>query len=270
MVRLSGGRAQNYEISLRKELCKRSNVKLKVCIMNYYKKFENDFKRLIKNNKLFHAYFFFGEDEEDIFLFAQALANFLENGIFSAQLLSASGWKETLIVSPNEKGTIGIDAIRFLKNFLWQKSIDSKLRIVIIKGSQNLTPEAQNAALKIAEEPPESALIIFIAKTAEDLLPALNSRFQKIYFPAARNYAEPRIAEQSSLRGRQNAELRGKNSCESTNEIEVDQFFKNLIGNLKKDPIKNSQKLKETLRRLTLIKEFNTNKRLQMKTLNWV
>ena len=89
-------------------------------------------------------------------------------------------------------------------------------------------------------------------------------------FLQSRNNAEPRIAEQSSLRGRQNAELRGKNSCESTNEIEVDQFFKNLIGNLKKDPIKNSQKLKETLRRLTLIKEFNTNKRLQMKTLNWV
>lgn len=239
-----------------------------------YEKIENDFKRLAKNNQLSHAYLFFGENEEEIFLFAKSLANFLENGIFEE---STGLLQETLIILPDEKslpagrhGVIGIDAIRSLKNFLWQKSVDSKSRIAIIKGAQNLTPEAQNAALKIAEEPPESVLIIFIAKSSENLLQALNSRLQKIYFSNELEADRRGLKSvEADLRGKELEEKeRGKNANNIVNEIEIDQFFENLIDKLKKDPIKNSQKLKEALKSLTLMKQFNTNKRLQIRALS--
>ncbi len=205
-----------------------------------YENLVNNFKNLINNGRLSHAYLFYGADQEEQFLFAQSLANFLEKKIFkpSDALLS-----ETLIISPDEENVIGIDRVRSLKHFLWQKPANSIRRLAIIKEARNLTFQAQHAALKIVEEPPESALIIFIAKTIDDLFLTLSSRLQKIYFSSQSNRRESAIEE------------------------DIDQFFESLIRELRKDPIKNSQKLKEVLRRLSLIKQFNVNKRLQIKSL---
>jgi len=205
-----------------------------------YENLVNNFKNLINNGRLSHAYLFYGADQEEQFLFAQSLANFLEKKIFkpSDDLLS-----ETLIISPDEENVIGIDRVRSLKHFLWQKPANSIRRLAIIKEARNLTFQAQHAALKIVEEPPESALIIFIAKTIDDLFLTLSSRLQKIYFSSQSNRRESAIEE------------------------DIDQFFESLIRELRKDPIKNSQKLKEVLRRLSLIKQFNVNKRLQIKSL---
>jgi len=205
-----------------------------------YENLVNNFKNLINNGRLSHAYLFYGADQEKQFLFAQSLANFLEKKIFkpSDDLLS-----ETLIISPDEENVIGIDRVRSLKHFLWQKPANSIRRLAIIKEARNLTFQAQHAALKIVEEPPESALIIFIAKTIDDLFLTLSSRLQKIYFSSQSNRRESAIEE------------------------DIDQFFESLIRELRKDPIKNSQKLKEVLRRLSLIKQFNVNKRLQIKSL---
>ncbi len=222
--------------------------------MASYKNLIDDFRRRVENNRLSHAYLFYGENQFDIFLFVQSLANFLENGNFEKpkELL-----KEILIISPDEKNVIGIDAVRQLKNFLWQKPVNSSRRLAVINGAQNLTPQAQHAALKIVEEPPQSALIIFIAATVEDLLQTLSSRLQKIYFPA--------LAGKRRLM-QINARINADNKT-NWSDVEIDDFFQSLIENLKKDPLKNSKKLKEALKRLTLIKQFNVNKRLQMRTL---
>jgi len=232
-----------------------------------YENLIKDFKGLIENRRLSHAYLFFGGDErnrQEKFVFAQSLANFLENGIFEEPVKLL---RETLIIAlndsaqPEKKRTIGIDEIRFLKYFLWQKPTNSIRRVTIIKEAEILTPEAQHAALKIVEEPPESALIIFIANSEDSLFPTLNSRLQKIYFPQTRNYAE----NNAEPGGQYTGNLREIDA--KLSETEIDQLFENLINNFKKEPIKNSQQLKEILKRLTLIKQFNTNKRLQLRAL---
>ena len=225
-----------------------------------HEKLIEDFKKLIDNGGLSHAYLFFGGDDknhQEKFLFAQSLANFLENGIFNEphRLL-----QEILIISPDEKGTIGIDSIRDLKYFLWQKPTNSTRRVAVIKEAENLTPEAQNAALKIVEEPPESALIIFISNIEDNLFPALTSRLQKIYFSSVVESDAARINADKY------GDLRGYIE-EIIENNQIDQFFKSLISGFKKEPIKNSKKLKATLNRLTLMKQFNTNKRLQLKAL---
>ncbi len=217
--------------------------------MKNNKQLVDNFKRLAAKNKLSHAYLFYGGNQQEKIIFAQSLANFLENKNFEepTRLL-----KETLIIEPDEKGTIGIDIIRSLKYFLWQKPTSSSLRIAIIKEVENLTSQAQNAALKIVEEPPESALIIFISKNIEDLLPVLTSRLQKIHFP------------ETAMR---KTRISANAANNTNNDIDIDYFFENLIGDFKKDPIKNSQRLKEALRRLVLVKQFNVNKRLQLKAI---
>ena len=47
-------------------------------------------------------------------------------------------------------------------------------------------------------------------------------------------------------------------------------FFEDLIAKLRKDPMRNAKSLAAALRYLTLIKQFNTNKRLQLKALQTI
>ncbi len=237
--------------------------------MTNYQELINDFKELVLQNQLSHAYLFFGGDErscEDKFDFANSLANFLENGIFGEPVKLLT---ETLIVLPNDeipakKGSIGIDEIRFLKYFLWQRPVNSSRRITIVKDAGALTLEAQHAALKIVEEPPESALIIFIANSEDSLLPTLKSRLQRIYFPVSSVMEK---GEKRTDKEKEVARLVNQLQESPLSDEEVDRLFENLIDNFGKEPIKNSRRLKQTLKYLTLMKRFNVNKRLQLKAL---
>jgi len=213
-----------------------------------------NFEKLADSGKLSHAYLFFGESgngEKE--KFAKSLANFLESGIFS---FPERDLEETFFVRPNEKGSIGIDAIRDVKSFLWQKaSSKSGMRTAIVENAENMTFEAQNSALKIVEEPPANCLIIFTANNENNLLPALRSRLQKIHFPDSVSGGNGNVSSDI---------LEGDISDE-----EVNVFFKGLIAKLAENPIKNSKNLKLALKRLSAIKQFNVNKRLQLKTLLW-
>jgi len=208
---------------------------------------ENNFKELAKSESLSQSYLFFGESEGK-FVFAQSLANFLETGDF---VEPENFLNEILTVVADEKGSIGIDEIKNLKYFLWQKPAVSPKRVVIVRDAQALTADAQNAALKILEEPPEHGLIIFISKTVDDLLPTLCSRLQKIYFPGT-------VGLEMKKTKRAKTEIA---------ENETDEFFRDSIAFLMKDSIKNSAKLKEILQRMVLVKRFNTNKKLQLRSL---
>ncbi|MEK7463306.1 MAG: hypothetical protein AAB621_03035, partial [Patescibacteria group bacterium] len=119
-----------------------------------HKNLKESFSVLFKNGNLSHGYIFFGEPQVGKFSFALSLANFLETGNFESggKMLS-----EILIIKES-----GIDCVREIKNFLWQKPHNSSKRIVIIDNADSLTAEAQNAILKITEEPPEHSLIILI------------------------------------------------------------------------------------------------------------
>ena len=164
--------------------------------------------------------------------------------------------EECFIILPDEKGIIGIDESKKIGNFLYQKPVLSPKRTVIIKDADNLTPEAQNATLKIVEDSPEASLIIFIAKDESSLLPPLASRLQKIYF------SETTAMEKADV------SILKMGLEEIIEKDKIDEYFKNLIIELRKDPVKNISRLKEALKRLTLIKMFNTNKKLQLKCLS--
>jgi len=134
-----------------------------------------DFKKLAKAGKLAQGYIFFGEPDVGKYYFARHLANFMENGEFD---LSPRPLQDAMIL----KDASGIDEMREIKSFLWQKPVISQKRTIVINNAGNLTPEAQNSILKIVEEPPEHALIILVLSQPENLSPALLSRFQKIHF----------------------------------------------------------------------------------------
>lgn len=144
-----------------------------------HEKLTKDFKELSAKNSLANCYLFFGQPRVGKKLFASYLANLLETGEFGEPKVLT----DFLLIEPDEKGTVGIDEIRRLKNFLWQKPVASARRTAVISDSEAMTGEAMNAILKIAEEPPESSLLIIIANDPERLPPTFQSRLQKIYFP---------------------------------------------------------------------------------------
>ncbi len=82
---------------------------------------------------------------------------------------------DTLHIVPTA-GSISIDEIRGLKGHIYQKPIAGEYKIIIIKEADTLTPQAQNALLKVLEEPPSHAIIILISNSSKNLLPTILSR----------------------------------------------------------------------------------------------
>ncbi len=81
---------------------------------------------------------------------------------------------------PDEKGTTSIDSIRGLQRFLQLRTTGKgKLRrIIIVEHAETMTIEAQNAFLKLLEEPPADTLIILTADNQRAVLPTILSRVQ--------------------------------------------------------------------------------------------
>ena len=80
--------------------------------------------------------------------------------------------------------TVGVGEIRNLHTKLILKPLKSKTKAVILDGANGLTIEAQNALLKIAEEPPARAIIILVTHVPEALTDTVRSRFQSIFVPS--------------------------------------------------------------------------------------
>jgi len=75
----------------------------------------------------------------------------------------------------NFSETRGIDTVRALLDELEYES-GSKTRVVILDEMHNMTSQAQNAILKILEEPPEATLFVLITTEPAKVIPPVRSR----------------------------------------------------------------------------------------------
>ncbi len=137
-----------------------------------------ELKRLADENSLAHGYVFWGPTMIGKRVVAEALSNYLETGNFKEPKLL----QDFLRIAPDEKNSIGIDQIRQIKSFLWQKPALSLRRTLVLDNAERMTAEAQNALLKITEEPPASSLILLVTSDPDALNPTVFSRLQKVYF----------------------------------------------------------------------------------------
>ena len=143
-------------------------------------------KRLADTRALAHAYLFFGEAGVGKYALAMALARYCETGVFEqdgpdlreAHRIDAY---ELLQHDDANKESVGIQSVRELEHFLYQTPITSPYRIGIVRDAEWLTDQAQNALLKILEEPPARGVIIVIAQDPSVLLPTVASRLQAIH-----------------------------------------------------------------------------------------
>jgi DNA polymerase-3 subunit delta' len=94
------------------------------------------------------------------------------------QLLADAYLKE---IRP-EGTSIGIEAVRDLRKFLMLKTTGQGAlrRVVIIENAHAMTTEAQNAFLKLLEEPPADTALIMTVDHPQHLLLTVNSRVQLV------------------------------------------------------------------------------------------
>lgn len=97
----------------------------------------------------------------------------------SCNLLNADTHPDFMMVNADE-GTISVDDVRAISQFLSNMSHLSGNQVVVIEHAENMTENASNALLKTLEEPTNKCFIFLLCKTKSVLLPTILSRCQFI------------------------------------------------------------------------------------------
>ncbi|NBX67051.1 MAG: DNA polymerase III subunit delta' [Proteobacteria bacterium] len=104
--------------------------------------------------------------------------------------VAASGHPDLMSIGRvvNEKtgqlqNEIVVETARDVPNFLRRTASDGGWRVVVIDEAETLNRNAQNALLKILEEPPPKALLILVTQAAGALIPTIRSRSRLINVP---------------------------------------------------------------------------------------
>lgn len=119
--------------------------------------------------------------------------------------LLASGNHPDLITlqAPTDKKSIGVEPVREqIVKEAYIRPFHAGRKVFIIESSELLTVEAQNALLKILEEPPAYAVFLLLAPSADQLLQTVLSRCLKFQFlplsdDVCRSYFSKQEAENS-------------------------------------------------------------------------
>jgi len=110
------------------------------------------------------------EPETSVFRRVAALA---EPGIF----LCRRPWDEK---KKRLKIAITVEEVRNLKSFFTLSSADGGWRIAIVDAADEMNTSAENALLKVLEEPPAKTVILLISHQPARLLPTIRSRCREL------------------------------------------------------------------------------------------
>ncbi len=143
------------------------------------------FSSLISDDKLSHAYLICGAEGSGKKTLSLAVAATMAAKSADAETCSrvASGYCPDVMVikAAEDKKTTGVDAVRdFIKTVaLAPDELDFKM--YVFDKADRLTAQAQNALLKVIEEPPQGVYIFLLCEEMASLLPTVRSRVQTVF-----------------------------------------------------------------------------------------
>jgi len=110
-----------------------------------------------------------------------SIASYLASSLLGISPVKLASYPYTTTTQPTN-GTVSINAVRDVQKFLQLKTTGQGhiRRIVCLEHADGMTQEAQNALLKIIEEPPADTVIILTAQHKRALLPTILSRVQTV------------------------------------------------------------------------------------------
>lgn len=75
-----------------------------------------------------------------------------------------------------DRRTIGVEAVREIRATAYIKPNDLSVKVYLLRDAETMTTQAQNALLKLFEEPPAGVYFLLMATEASALLPTVRSR----------------------------------------------------------------------------------------------
>ena len=150
------------------------------------------FEHVFQNDKLAQSYLFYGPEGVGKRTFATSLAKaiFCKNGYGvgcgncpPCLKVEHQAHADFLMIQPLDgKQSISIDQVRQLPAILYRKPQEGQKRIVVIDSLDEMEVIAQNALLKLLEEPPQDNVLILLACQIQQILPTIQSRCQPVRF----------------------------------------------------------------------------------------
>jgi DNA polymerase III delta' subunit len=109
-----------------------------------------------------------------------------QNGLCAhCHLFEAGNFPDLITVAPEDKPSITIEQVRGLIQGLGLRPYYAGgIRLILIDGAEVMTAEAQNALLKVIEEPPQRTMFVLVAERPDALLSTVRSRCRHVYFPS--------------------------------------------------------------------------------------
>lgn len=86
----------------------------------------------------------------------------------------------SLLGRSSGKATIGVEELRDFREDMFLSPTESAYKFYIIEDADLMTPAAQNALLKVLEEPPAAVHILLLASEADKMLSTIKSRTQSV------------------------------------------------------------------------------------------
>jgi DNA polymerase III subunit delta' len=97
---------------------------------------------------------------------------------------AAASYPDYVVVRPEDKPSITIEQVRtIIQTLSLSPYAADGIRMVVIDAAELMTMEAQNALLKLIEEPPAQTIFVLVTERPASLLPTVRSRCAHIYFP---------------------------------------------------------------------------------------
>lgn len=135
--------------------------------------------------RLHHAYILSGPEAPAKMECVQRLAadfSAQKSGAEEAfQRIRRGNHPDFLLITPDE-GLVSVDSIRTLPKSLAYPPLEAERRVVVIEGAQAMNAQANNALLKILEEPPGHTMFFLLCREPAELLPTIQSRCQVLRF----------------------------------------------------------------------------------------
>lgn len=215
------------------------------------------------------------EDED---LFSSSISDFcthhkiqtIDCRIFNLSSFVKEGKKEKAL-------SIGIEDIKVIQQAIFFKPIKSKNKVVVIQQAELLTIPAQNALLKLLEEPPDNTYIILTTTDSKVLLPTIHSRCQIVTIKAHKKTTTLKSSEVNDFA--KITQLGIREALKHAEELAKDKelslnYLRNAILYFRESMISPNERkyyLCSTVKKLqeayTIIQTTNTNPRIVLEDL---
>ncbi len=207
--------------------------------------------QLAQDGKLHHALLFTGPNGVGKHLVAAHLAKQLlcvqpfvdaACGHCKSCLLVDAGHHPDLM-QLHAQGSIGVDAVRELSNFMQGTPQQGGARVVLLPQAHKMTEAAANALLKTLEEPGANSFLLLQTAHEQQLLPTILSRCQRWFIAPVTDYAAQQwLVQQTTkpvppylLAYSAGAPLRALQLLESGQSEEIDQVLQGLTAFVDQD-----------------------------------